>query len=144
MNVLRLISASMFLYILATLMLSVSCSILPPEEPTTRYDNRNQLHFLSPTIDINFLQVSGIDLGIMYSPRSYTPKNVGNMGYITYDGIKVDDSISVVWQYSNSSNSPVMTNTLARPGNIPPVLPANSSLILMYDGSDWSLSLETL
>ena len=142
MNILRRISASNPLAILAALILSASCTILPPEEPTNRFDNRNQLHFLSPTIDINFLQVSGVDLGIMYSPRSYTPKNVGDKGYITYDGIKVDDSISIVWQYSGSSNGPVMTNTIARPSNIPPVLPANTSLSLMFDGKDWSMSLE--
>ena len=123
-------------------MLSTSCTILPPEEPTTRFDNRNQLHFLSPTIDVDFLQVSGVDLGIMYSPRSYTPKYVGNTGYITYDGIKVDDCVDIVWQYSDRSNGPVMTNTIARPGSIPSVLPANTSLGLIFDGKDWSMSLE--
>ena len=123
-------------------MLSSSCTILPLEEPTTRFDNRNQLHFLSPTIEVDFLQVSGVDLGIMYSPRSYTPKYVGNTGYITYDVIKVDDSVTIVWQYSNNRNGPVMTNTIARPGNIPSVLPANTSLDLMFDGKDWSMTLE--
>ena len=68
--------------------------------------------------------------------------NVGNTGYIPYDGIKVNDIVSIVWQYSNSSNGLVMTNTLARPGNIPSVLPANTSLSLMYDGKGWSISLE--
>ena len=142
MNILRPISAGISLAILAALMLSTSCTILPPEEPTTRFDNRNQLHFLSPTIDVDFLQVSGVDLGIMYSPRSYTPKYVGDMGYITYDGIKVGDSVAIVWQYSSNSIGHVMTNTIARPGNIPSELPANTSLILMFDGKDWSMSLE--
>jgi hypothetical protein len=115
---------------------------MPPEEPTSRFDNRNQLQFLSPTIDVDFLQVSGVDLGIMYSPHSYTPKYVGNKGYITYDGIKVDDSVAIVWQYSINRDGPVMTNTIARPGSIPSVLPANTSLCLKFDGKDWSMSLE--
>ena len=141
-------STRTILVLLASLLVSTSCRTNRPvtrneisaSSGTGRCDTWNTLLFVSPSVQVDLMRVSGVDLGMMYSPDSYTPRYVGRKGYITYDGITVDDTISVVWKYSKGADAAAKTNTFTRSRHLASALPKNMTLILNFDGTDWSLS----
>ena len=88
---------------------------------------------------VDLLGVSGLDMGPMYSPESYTPKNVGNESYTSYNEVKLDEYLIIKWRTSKNDNAEILKQVVKRPLNVPHIIPRNYSVIFNYKNGNWTI-----
>ena len=101
-----------------------------------------EVNFRSSGQMVDLVGISGLDMGPMYSPESYTPRNVGDMGYISYDSVKLADELVIRWRLSEGDHVKVFTQVVKRPLNIPRIIPRNSIVRFKNSGGHWEISLD--
>ena len=101
-----------------------------------------EVNFKSSGQMIDLVGVAGLDMGPMYSPASYTPGNVGDEGYISYDDVVLDDELVFRWRLSKGDHEKVFTQAVKRPQNIPRIIPRNSIVRFRYSSGHWTICLD--
>ena len=91
---------------------------------------------------VDLVGISGLDMGPMYTPASYTPRNVGDKGYISYDDVILDDELVFRWRLSKGDHEKVFTQVVKRPHNIPKIIPRNSIVRFRHSGGHWTILLD--
>ena len=110
-----------------------------------RHDfSRVEVSFKSSGPEIDILGISGLDMGPMYSPASYTPRYVGDKGYMSHDEVKLDDELVIRWRLSEGDQTKVFRQVVKRPLKIPKIIPRSCDVIFMYSGGNWTILLEPL
>ena len=106
--------------------------------------SRVKVIFKSDQSDVDILGITGLDMGPIYAPDSYTPKNIGDKSYTSYQKVKLSEEMTIRWKSSHRKKSQIQEATITRPKSIPSIIPANSSLTFLYTGSTWELYLAPL
>jgi len=108
---------------------------------TTASVNSVYVIFKSSGEMVDLLGVSGLDMGPMYSPESYTPKNVGDEGYTSYNEVKLDEYLVIQWRTSKNDHAKILKQVVKRPLNVPRIIPRNYSVIFNYENGNWTISM---
>jgi len=103
--------------------------------------SRVMVIFRSSDKTVDLLEVSGLDMGPMYSSKSHTPKYVGDKGYTSYDEVRLEELLTIRWRLS-ADHSKAFEQEVARPHNIPEIIPRNRNVIFLHTDGQWTILLE--
>ena len=106
--------------------------------------SQTEVAFKSEQENVDILEISGLDMGPMYSPASYTPKYVGRKSYISYHDVKLAQELVVRWRISDDDPANEFKQVVKRPKDIPETIPREHMVIFLYSGGQWTIMMNPL
>lgn len=112
-------------------------------EPENSFD-RVKVCFKSSDVAVDLSGITGLDMGPMYSPESYTPKFVGDVKYTSYHDVKLAQELVVRWRISDGDQANAFEQVVKRPQDIPETIPREHMVIFQYSGGQWTIMMKPL